>query len=78
MLPRHSGHFDRGPLLLLLAGNIDHDIIVKIQIMNRGERFLGRFGGRCEVGFCVGGGYYGEGAAEGGFDVGVEVVAGEE
>ncbi len=46
--------------------------------MNRGECFLGRFGGRCEVGFCVRSGYYGEGAAEGGFDVVVEVVAGEE
>ena len=46
--------------------------------MNRGECFLGGFGGRCEVGFGVRGGYYGEGAAEGGFDVVVEVVAGEE
>ena len=34
--------------------------------------------GGCEVGFCVRGGYDGEGAAEGGFDVVVEVVAREE
>ena len=32
--------------------------------------------GGCEVGFCVRGCYDGEGAAEGGFDVVVEVVAG--
>ena len=31
--------------------------------------------GCCKVGFCVRGGYDGEGAAEGGFDVVVEVVA---
>ena len=81
MFSRHSRHFDRGALLLLLllaGNNIDHDIIIKIQVVNRGERFLGRFSGRCEVGFCVGRGYYGQGTAEGGFNVGVEVVAGEE
>lgn len=45
--------------------------------MNGGECFVGGFVGGCEVGFCVRGGYDGEGAAEGGFDVVVEVVAGE-
>ena len=34
--------------------------------------------GGCEVGFCMRGGYYGKGAAEGGFDMVVEVVAREE
>ena len=45
--------------------------------MKGGECLVGGFGGCCKVGFGVRGGYDGKGAAEGGFNVVIEVVAGE-
>ena len=71
MFPRHPRHLNRRSLFVAL--NINHAILKEIQIIDVREGFavaLGR-----EVGFCVRGCDDGEGAAERGFDVGVEVVA---
>lgn len=49
-------------------------VVVVIEVVDGGEGFTGGFCGR-EVRFCVRGCDYGQGAAEGGFDFGVEMVA---
>ena len=72
MLPRHPRDLNRW-LLPTVTLDVDHDIIKEIQIVHRGERFMVAFA--CEVVFCVGGGDDGNVAAEGGFDVLVEMVA---
>lgn len=71
MFPRHAGHLDG--CILLRTLNIHQDILEEIQIVDFREGFSVAFGR--EVGFCVRGCDNGEGAAEGGFYVGVEVVA---
>jgi hypothetical protein len=50
-------------------------VVVVIEVVDGREGFTGRLCRR-EVGFCVRGCDYGKGAAEGGFDFGVEMVAG--
>ena len=50
--------------------------VEEIKIVHRGELFAVLFCGGGEVRFCVWGCDDGEGAAQGGFDFGVEVVAG--
>lgn len=71
MFPRHARHLGR----CFLGGprDVDEDIVEEIQIVDGREGFPVAFGR--EVGFGVWGCDDGEGAAEGGFDFGVEVVA---
>lgn len=79
MLPRHSRHLNRGLLPTLgRAFDIYECVVEEIEIVHCGEGFAGVAAGGGEVGFGMGGCDDGEVASEGGFDLGVEVVAGGE
>ena len=77
MLPRHTRHLDRRlrpPVLLHCTLDIHERGFKMIECCYGCESFGGIFRGG-EMGFCVWGGDYGQGAPERGFDGLVEVVA---
>lgn len=79
MLPRHPSHLDLRPLPARLSipilNDIHNHVFEKVEGVDVREGFAFGFGRGVEVGFGVRGGDYGEGAAEGGFNFFVEVVA---